>query len=91
METSDFNELMKYQNLLQQKLRKASQVDRKIELLSIINQLTIGPKNLVQKERIILEANSRGFSSFEIEKYLAELSKDNIIFESSPGYIRKRR
>ncbi|MBT3464489.1 hypothetical protein HOD20_06335 [archaeon] len=91
MAASDFDELMRYQNLMQKRLKKESKIDKKIELMSIINQLTTGPGNLVQKENIILEASSRGFSNNEIENYLIDLINSNIIFESSPGYIKKRR
>ena len=86
----NFEELMKYQNLLQKQLKKEQKIDQKIELLSIINQLTAGPKNLVQKEQIIIEATSRGFTEHEVELFLQQLVKDNIIYESSPGYIKKR-
>ena len=91
MAASDFDELMRYQNLMQKRLKKESKIDKKIELMSIINQLTTGPGNLVQKENIILEASARGFSNNEIENYLIDLINSNIIFESSPGYIKKRR
>jgi DNA replicative helicase MCM subunit Mcm2 (Cdc46/Mcm family) len=86
----DFDKLMEYQNMLQQRLRKEQQIDRKIELLSIINQLTFGPKNIVQKENIIIEAQSRGFSEDEIEDLLQKLIQENIIYEPSPGFIKKR-
>ncbi len=86
----DFDKLMEYQNLLQQRLRKEQQVDKKIELLTIINHLTMGPKNIVQKEQIMIEAVSRGFSESEVDKLLDQLIKENIIYESSPGYIKKR-
>ena len=86
----DFDKLMEYQNLMQQRLRTEQQVDRKIELLTIINHLTMGPKNLVQKEQIMIEAVSRGFSESEVDTLLDQLIKENIIYESSPGYIKKR-
>lgn len=86
----DVDELLAYQNMLQKSLRKEVQIDRKIELLTIINQLTFGPKNLVQKELILVEAQNRGFSEIEINNYLNELIKENIIFEPSPGFIKKR-
>ena len=50
----DFDKLMEYQNLMQQRLRTEQQIDKKIELLTIINHLTMGPKNIVQKESIRL-------------------------------------
>ncbi len=76
--------------MMQKRLRREQQRDRKIDLLSIINQLTAGPKNIVQKEQLLIEAQNRGFSENEIEKLLVQLKKDNIIFEPSPGYIKKR-
>jgi DNA replicative helicase MCM subunit Mcm2 (Cdc46/Mcm family) len=85
----DFDELMGFQNLLQKKVRREDYIDRKIDLLSIINQLTVGPKNLVQREQLILEATTRGFSEAEIEKIMEDLIKDKIIYESSPGFIKK--
>ena len=86
----DFKKLMEYQTMLQSRLRTEQQVDKKIDLLSIINHLTSGPKNIVQKEQIIVEANSRGFTADEVDVYLEQLIKENIIYESSPGYIKKR-
>ena len=86
----DFKKLMEYQTMLQKRLRKEQQVDKKIELLSIINHLTSGPRNLVQKEQIIVEANSRGFTDDEVDIYLEQLIKENIVYESSPGYLKKR-
>lgn len=86
----DFHKLKEYQAMIQTNLRKEQQLDRKIELLTLINQLTVGPKNLVQKEQIIIEAQSRGFSEEEIDTLLNKLIKENIIYESSPGFIKKR-
>ncbi len=86
----DFDKLMQYQNMIQKELRDEQQVDRKIDLLSIINHLTSGPRNIVQKEQVIVEAVSRGFSETEVDKLLNKLIQENIIYESSPGYIKKR-
>ena len=86
----DFNNLMEYQKMLQKRLKKEQQRDKKIELISIINQLTSGPKNMVQMEQILVEANSRGFTSDETRNLVDNLIEENIIFESSPGYIKKR-
>jgi DNA replicative helicase MCM subunit Mcm2 (Cdc46/Mcm family) len=86
----DFNNLMEYQKMLQKRLKKEQQRDKKIELISVINQLTSGPKNIVQTEQIIIEANSRGFTTQETRDIIDKLIKENIIFETSPGYIKKR-
>ena len=90
MGVMDFEKLMEYQNMLQNRLRTEQQTDRKIEMLTIINQLTFGPKNIVQKEQIIVEALSRGFTEGDVHDLIDRLIEDNIIFESSPGFIKKR-
>ena len=86
----NFDKLMDYQNMMRKNLRIEQEIDRKIDLLTIINYLTMGPKNLVQKEQIIIEANSRGFTDDEVDKLLKELLDENIIFEPNPGFIKKR-
>ena len=86
----DFDKLLQYQKMLQQSLKNEQQEDRKIELLSIINQLTSGPKNIVQKEQIIVEAATRGFNEDEINSILEDLIDERIIYESSPGFIKKK-
>ncbi|MBN2367849.1 hypothetical protein JXC34_02445 [Candidatus Woesearchaeota archaeon] len=86
----DFSKLMEYQNMMQKNIRFEQKISRKIELLTIINHLTAGPKNLVQKEMVIIEANAQGFSEKEIESLIEELIRDNIIYESSPGFLKRR-
>jgi hypothetical protein len=86
----DVDKLIAYQNMLQKSLRSEQQLDKKIELMTIINNLTFGPKNIVQKELIIVEAVSHGFNEAEADRFLHELIKENIIYESTPGYIKKK-
>ncbi|MBN1503127.1 hypothetical protein JW930_06280 [Candidatus Woesearchaeota archaeon] len=86
----DFDELIKYQRFLQKALKKEQRLDNKIELLSIINRLTAGPRNIVQKEQIMIEAVAAGFREEDVEKLLEQLIREKIIYESTPGYIKKR-
>lgn len=86
----EFDNLMEYQKMIRKNLRTEQTTDRKIDLLSIINQLTSGPKNIVQVEQIIIEATSRGFTAEETRNIVDNLIEENIIFESSPGLIKKR-
>jgi hypothetical protein len=86
----DVDKLIAYQNMLQKSLRSEQQLDKKIELMTIINNLTFGPKNIVQKEQIMVAAVSHGFNEAEADKLLHELIKENIIYESTPGYIKKK-
>ncbi len=87
---NNFNELMKIQNQIKQGLLREQQLDKEISVLSLINELTSGPKEMVQKELLIIEAVNKGISEEELNKEIEKLEKDNIIFEPSPGYIKKR-
>jgi DNA replicative helicase MCM subunit Mcm2 (Cdc46/Mcm family) len=86
----NFKELQERQRFLQKQVRKEQLIDRKIELLSIINQLTAGPRNIVQREHIIIEASMQGFTEKEVDELIDQLTKEEIIYVSSPGYIKKR-
>lgn len=86
----DFKSLIEYQNMLQQKLRQEQKTDRKIEFLSLINQLTSGPRNLVQKEQVLVEAKERGFTETEAQELIDKLIAERIIFEPNSGYLKKR-
>ena len=86
----EFDKLMDYQNMVQKRLRKEQQLDMKIDVLSIINQLTLGPKNLVQVEQVILEGTSRGMSEEDVHDFIDKLVSENIIYRPAPGYLSKR-
>ncbi len=86
----DFKSLIEYQNMLQQKLRQEQKTDRKIEFLSLINELTSGPRNLVQKEQVLIEAKERGFTETETQEIIDKLIAERIIFEPNSGYLKKR-
>ena len=86
----DFDRLMEYQNMMQQRLRQEQKMSRKIDLLNVINQLTVGPKGTVQTEQVILEGRNRGFDEDEIERMIDELIDDGIIYRPSSGYLMKR-
>lgn len=86
----NFNELMKIQNQIQKGLLREQELDNKISVLSLINELTSGPKETVQKESLIIEASNKGISEEDLNKEIEKLEKDNIIFEPNPGYIKKR-
>lgn len=85
----DIKSLIEYQNMLQQKIRQEQKTDRKIEILSIINQLTSGPNERVQKEQLIIEASQQGFSEKEIDEHLKRLIAEGIIIENN-GFLKKR-
>ena len=87
---AEFDDLIKLQNQIRQGLLREQNMDKTISILSLINELTADPKEMVQKELVMIEAENRGISEEEVSTIIENLKKDNIIFEPSPGYIKKR-
>jgi hypothetical protein len=89
MATQNFDELVRYQQQIQRGLLREQRTDLKIEVISIINVLTSGRKETVQKEAVFIESTNRGFNHDEVANLIEELIKDKIIFEPMLGYIKK--
>lgn len=89
MADKHFEELMRVQHQIQKGLLREQRTDLKIEVISIINVLTSGRKETVQKEAVFIESANRGFNHDEVANLIEELIKDKIIFEPMLGYIKK--
>lgn len=74
----DFDEIIRIQNLIASRIATENEVDNKLLVIDIINQLQ-GKKKYVQVEEVILEANYQNISGDEILRLLDELNKDNVI------------
>lgn len=86
----DFKELMKYQNLMQNQLARDQRVSRKIEILSIINELTAGPDNLAYISDIVKKGKSLEYTERDIKSLIDDLKIDGIIYQPSPNQVKKR-
>ena len=86
---SEFDDLMKIQNQIRQGLLREQRENITLTIMSIINELTSGPKEMVQLESIIIEAASRGVSEEEVMKNLNQLKRDRVIYETRPGFFKK--
>ncbi len=74
----DFNEIMRIQNLMATSIADESEVNDKLKIIDIINQLT-GKKKFVQVEEVIVEANYQSISESSTLHFLDELNSDNVI------------
>ena len=74
----DFDEIMKIQRLMASRIANENEVDNKLKIIDIINQLT-GKKKYVQVEEVIIEAEYQSISEGSTMHFLDELNKDNVI------------
>ncbi len=87
MDQLDFDEIMDLQRKLASEVAEEQETDNKITLMSIINDMTSGEKDIIQKERVIIEAQQQGLNEEQVERLLKELESDNFLIEEK-GYIK---
>ncbi len=89
MDETDFNELLRIQRMMASRIIQETSVDNKIKLLDLINKLVTDKNKKIQKEVLLFEARSEGFSENEVERLLDELKEDHLIVEPELGYIKR--
>lgn len=90
MDKDEFEELLNIQRRMQSKLNQEREMDQSLDILAIINEMAPYPDQRIQKESLMYEAQSRGFSYDETEMILDKLIRDRILFEPEPGFIQRR-
>lgn len=86
MDESDFDDIMDLQRTLAQEAAQEQETDNKIELMSLINELT-DAKNMVQKEKVIIEARHKSISEETTLELIEKLKSDNFLVEKG-GYLK---
>lgn len=88
MNDEEFQEIMRLQQMMSKRIMNEQTVDRKVDVLSIINDMTNGTKKSIQVESVVLEATQNGFSEGEVLPVLDELDRDGLISLLGDGYLR---
>ena len=88
MDDFDFDRLMEIQRMTASRIRQESEVDNKIKILDIINDLTTTKGKKVQVEGLIIEAGIEGLAESEVITTIDALKSDGLIKEPESGYIQ---
>lgn len=88
MDDFDFDRLMEIQRMTASRIRQESEVDNKIKILDIINDLTTTKGKKVQVEGLIIEAGVEGLAESEVITTIDALKSDGLIKEPESGYIQ---
>jgi len=89
MDQSDFDDLMRSQNTLLRSVAAESETDSKIRVMDIINDLVTDRNRKVQKEAVLVEAETRGLAESETDRIIDLLKIDGMIIEPEPGYVKR--
>lgn len=88
MDDNDFQEIMRMQQMMSRRIMNEQTVDRKVDILSIINDITNGTKKTIQVESVVIEAISQGIDEKDATNVLDQLDSDGLIALSGNGYLR---
>ena len=89
MDQSDFDDLIRSQNMMMRNVADESETDSKIRIMDIINDLVTDRNRKVQKEAVLVEADMRGLVGSEANRIIDLLKTDGMIIEPEPGYIKR--
>lgn len=88
MDDMDFDRLMEIQRMTASRIRQESEVDNKIKIMDILNELTATKGKKIQVEEVIIESGTQGLSESETMNLLDSLKNDGILERPEPGYVQ---
>ncbi|MBC8494949.1 hypothetical protein H8D36_02235 [archaeon] len=88
MDDFDFDKLMEIQRMTASRIRQESEVDNKIKILDILNDLTTRPGKKIQVEAVILEGAAQGLAESEVLATLDALTSDGMLIKPDIGYVQ---
>lgn len=88
MNQKDFDEIMKVQQLMSQRLMQEQQTDHKIDVLNIVQDLTENGKRPAQVEAVLVELELSGIPSDEAQDIISELVRDRLLSRPRSGYVQ---
>jgi DNA replicative helicase MCM subunit Mcm2 (Cdc46/Mcm family) len=89
MDQSDFDDLIRSQNMMMRNVADESETDSKIRIMDIINDLVTDRNRKVQKEAVLVEAEMRGLVESEANRIIDLLKTDGMIIEPEPGFVKR--
>ncbi|MBC8500638.1 MAG: hypothetical protein ISS25_00810 [Nanoarchaeota archaeon] len=88
MDDFDFDRLMEIQRMTASRIRQESEVDNKIKILDILNELTATKGKKIQVEEVIIEAGTQGLAESEVTATLDALKEDGMVIEPETGFVQ---
>jgi len=88
LDGSEFDDVMRLQKQLASSMLDDFELDSKIKVLTIFDEL-VGNKKKIQTEKLLIEAEHHGMGEFEITSVIEKLKRDGLLFEPQPGYLQK--
>lgn len=88
LDEADFDDVMKLQRQLASAVMDDFELDSKIKILTIYDEIA-GGKKKIQTEKLLIEAEHQGMSEMEVMGVIEKLKRDGLLFEPNAGYLQK--
>ena len=89
LDESEFEQLLRYQRQMASAIINDAEIDTKIKILNLIDDMTKGKRKKIQMEQLLIEGQLEGISERDIRETLEKLKGDNLVIEPEVGYIQK--
>ena len=89
MDEEEFNELLRFQRMMAQRIVTETDTDTKISVLNLINDLNTDKKGRFRKEALLIETRASGIQDSEAMRIIEALKGDGILAEGSGGLMQK--
>jgi DNA replicative helicase MCM subunit Mcm2 (Cdc46/Mcm family) len=88
LDGTEFDDVMRLQKQLASSMMDDFELDAKIKVLTIFDELA-GNKKKIHTEKLLIEAAHHGMGEFEVSSVIEKLKRDGLLFEPQPGYLQK--
>jgi DNA replicative helicase MCM subunit Mcm2 (Cdc46/Mcm family) len=88
LDGTEFDDVMRLQKQLQNSMMDDFELDAKIKVLTLFDELA-GSKKKIHTEKLLIEAEHHGMGEFEVSSVIEKLKRDGLLYEPQPGYLQK--
>ncbi|MGV8171459.1 MAG: hypothetical protein ACP5OA_02070 [Candidatus Woesearchaeota archaeon] len=88
LDGTEFDDVMRLQKQLNASMLDDFELDSKIKVLTIFDELA-GSKKKIHTEKLLIELEHHEMGELEAVSVIDKLKKDGLLFEPQPGYLQK--
>jgi DNA replicative helicase MCM subunit Mcm2 (Cdc46/Mcm family) len=89
LDGTEFDDVVRLQKQLASSMLDDFELDSKIKILTIIDEIAGPGRKKIHTEKLLIEAENRGMSEFEVTSIIEKLKRDGLVIEPQPGYLQK--
>lgn len=89
LDESEFEHLLRVQRQMATAIINDVEMDTKIKILNMLDDMTKGKRKKIQMEQVLIECQIEGINERDARETIEKLKGDNLVIEPEVGYIQK--